>query len=61
MSFLLIETKSKMSKSRLGKSHTEQAKQNMRKPKSKDICPYCKKLTSKNNRHHFNNCKYKES
>ena len=60
------ETKNKIAKSRLGKKspHSEQAKENMRKPKgpqNKVTCPHCKKEggISSMGRWHFDNCKFK--
>jgi hypothetical protein len=39
------------------KPKSDSHKQNMRKPKPKDVCPHCNKLVAKNNQFHFKNCK----
>lgn len=60
------ETKRKISEAKLGKPNpnkgkplSEDAKNNMRKPKEKHICPYCNIVGGGGNmkRYHFDNCK----
>lgn len=53
------KTLSNEQKIKLSGPKTEEHKLAMRKPKTKEMCPYCLKITSKNNRYHFSNCKLK--